>query len=211
MIGIQNIRGMNRAKIKALKLGSSGHARAEIRRRYAIAWVEYIDLSRSRPPRSHRRSRRHRYHHCRRRASSSLWISPRHFEPRIQLCLRLWKILVSRPCGPYLKLRFTSIAVPFARHPCGALLSPVLTMSPLLCPDFERIDPRGIYPYPRLWPVDDIMPRDEPSYRRNFFSSTCRRKISVAAATLTHVLHVMASAMICEIANSYRVFHTLLF
>lgn len=33
---------------------SSGHARTEIRRRYAIAWVEYIDLSRPRPPQSHR-------------------------------------------------------------------------------------------------------------------------------------------------------------
>jgi len=29
----------------------------EIRRRYAIAWVEYIDLSRPRPPRSHRHCR----------------------------------------------------------------------------------------------------------------------------------------------------------
>lgn len=109
------------AKIKATKR-SSGHARAEIRRRYAIAWVEYIDLSRppstpitpSSPP----------------SPSPSLWISPRHFEPRTQLCLRLWKILVSRPREAVLQLRFTSIGVPFARHSCGALLSLVLTMSP---------------------------------------------------------------------------------
>lgn len=81
-------RGTNDKKIKVMKR-SSGHARTEIRRRYAIAWVEYIDLSRSRPPRSHRHRR------CYRRLTS-LWISPR-FEPRIQLCLRLWKTLVSRP------------------------------------------------------------------------------------------------------------------
>lgn len=92
MIRVHNICGMNGKKIKVMKR-SSGHARTEIRRRYAIAWVEYIDLSRPRPPRSHR----HRRCYCH---LTSPWISP-HFEPRIRLCLRLWKTLVSRPCELY--------------------------------------------------------------------------------------------------------------
>lgn len=62
------------AKIKATKR-SSGHVRAEIRRRYAIAWVEYIDLSRPplRPPPITLSSPP--------LPPSPLWISPRHFEP----------------------------------------------------------------------------------------------------------------------------------
>jgi len=146
-------------KIKATKR-SSGHARAEIRRRYAIAWVEYIDLSRPRPPRSHRRRRHYRRLVVSLNFSSSL---------RTQLCLRLWKTLVSRSRelhfnsdSPLSASRSHDIR---AEHYCPWYwrCRPCYTRT-------SRIDPRGIYPYPRLWPVDDIMPRDGSSYHQNFFS-----------------------------------------
>lgn len=168
--------------MKTTRRRSSGHARAEIRRRYAIAWAEYIDLSR-RPPRSHRRlfpslSLPLSFYLSRRRYYRCLWISLRHFQLARPTLSSIVEILVSRPrARAVLQLRFTPIGVPFdirAEHYCPWYwrCRPCYVRT-------LRIDPRRIYPeyiytlvacrwYYAAWRV--FVPPE--------FLSTCRRKIS---------------------------------
>lgn len=186
MISSSTITVGRMAKIKATKR-SSGHARAEIRRRYAIAWVEYIDLSRPHPPRSRRRRRRYRHR---------LTVVSLNFSSSLRTAHPTLSSIVENPRFPPAR-SCTSIPIHLDRRPARAtfvrsVIVPGIDDVALLCPDC--IDPRGVYP--RLRPVDDIMPRDEPWYRRNFFSLLVERHRTLCS-----------QARWFEIAN--RAFHIL--
>ena len=175
---------------------SSGHARAEIRRRYAIAWVEYIDLSPDFGP----VYPDHAVVAAVTAASSSLWISLRHFEP-VHPTL---SSIVENSRFPFAcELHFNSDSPLSMRHPCrSTLLSLVLTMSPLLCPDFAHWSARDISISMARWYYDTLWVFIQKI-------SSCCQKIATNAI-LTYVLLndvklMMINAMTCEIANPYRV------
>jgi len=198
---VQNIRGTD-DKNKGDE--TSGHARTEIRRRYAIAWVEYIDLSRfpstpitpslpplPPPPPPPPRRLSEFLLVTSNPTLSSIVENPR-FPPALYFnsdsplsASRSRDIRAEHYCPWYWRCR-----------PCYARTS--------------RIDPRGIYPYPRLWPVDDIMPRDGLSYHQNFFSLVVSKRYRGTPFPRT-LFVTTTSAMIREIANPCRAFHILFF
>lgn len=173
MIRVHNIRGTN-GKNKGDETIEWTRSSGDFERRYAIAWVEYIDLSRPpRPPRSRRR----------RLAPSSPWISPRSTRAP-EVCLRLWKIPRFPPARGC-----TSTPIHLYRRPVRAtfvrsIIVPGIDDVALLCPDSVHWSTRDIPAFGRLRPVDDIMPHGEPRHRPEFLPASHRK--TSGNATLTY-------------------------
>lgn len=161
--------------------------------RYATAWVEYIDLSRSRPPRSHRRH--HRYHPIRLLLSGFLVVASNCAHPTLSSIVR---VLI--PSLPLCRLPSPSCTSTAIHLHIGAFCSYDIRgggrhyyclwywrCRPCYARTW-RIDPRGDISISTFADVSDIMLRDETLFCSGISSRDfLYPRITVTNANLIYV------------------------